>query len=100
MSTPKRPKRPRDPVQLAHEVFLKAIGEKPKALDENKTPLDPAKKQAIERSRRGGMKGGRLRAASLTPERRREIAEKAAKARWAKPKDGGPNSEDEGDPST
>jgi general stress protein YciG len=32
----------------------------------------------------GGPKGGRARAAKLTPERRREIARKAARARWAK----------------
>lgn len=32
----------------------------------------------------GGKKGGDARSAALTPERRREIASKAAKARWAK----------------
>ena len=30
----------------------------------------------------GGLVGGAARAASLTPERRREIAQAAAKARW------------------
>ena len=33
-----------------------------------------------------GKKGGRARAASLSPARRREIARQAARARWAKPK--------------
>jgi hypothetical protein len=33
-----------------------------------------------------GSNGGRARAASLTPARRREIARKAARARWGKPK--------------
>ena len=32
----------------------------------------------------GGLKGGRVRAERLTPERRSEIAKKAAKARWGK----------------
>lgn len=32
----------------------------------------------------GGLKGGKARAATLTPERRREIAQKAARARWGK----------------
>lgn len=32
--------------------------------------------------RRGGLKGGIVRAARLTPERRVEIAKKAAQARW------------------
>ena len=34
--------------------------------------------------RRGGLKGGRVRAERLTPERRVEIAKKAALARWGK----------------
>jgi hypothetical protein len=32
--------------------------------------------------RKGGLKGGRARANKLTPERRNEIARKAAQARW------------------
>lgn len=32
--------------------------------------------------RRGGLKGGKARAKALGPERRAEIATKAAKARW------------------
>ena len=32
----------------------------------------------------GGLKGGKARAASLTPERRTEIAREAALARWGK----------------
>jgi hypothetical protein len=34
--------------------------------------------------RKGGKLGGPARAAKLTPERRAEIARKAAQARWAK----------------
>jgi hypothetical protein len=36
--------------------------------------------------RLGGLKGGRARAKALSPERRREIAIKAIRARWAKAK--------------
>ncbi|MFC1910490.1 hypothetical protein ACFLXC_04300 [Chloroflexota bacterium] len=35
--------------------------------------------------RKGGLKGGKARASKLTPEQRKEIARKAAKARWQKP---------------
>jgi hypothetical protein len=35
-----------------------------------------------EASRRGGLKGGRIRAQRLSPERRAEIARQAARARW------------------
>jgi hypothetical protein len=34
--------------------------------------------------RLGGLKGGHARAESLTPEQRKEIARKAAEARWSK----------------
>jgi hypothetical protein len=37
---------------------------------------------AVELGRRGGKKGGKARAAKLTPEQRREIARKAAATRW------------------
>jgi len=39
---------------------------------------------AVALGRLGGLKGGRVRAERLTPERRVEIAKKAAKARWGK----------------
>ena len=34
--------------------------------------------------RKGGLKGGKARADNMTPERRKEIAQKAAGARWGK----------------
>jgi hypothetical protein len=33
---------------------------------------------------KGGLKGGKARASKLTPEQRKEIAQKAATARWVK----------------
>ena len=47
---------------------------------------------AAELGRRGGRKGGRARALSLTPEQRREIAQRAAAARWQR------GSDDEAEP--
>ena len=41
---------------------------------------------AVALGKLGGSKGGKIRAARLTPERRREIARKAVLARWAKAK--------------
>jgi hypothetical protein len=75
----KKPKRPRDANQLAKFVADIATGEVelPKT-DEGK---DPA---AVSLGRRGGLKGGKARAAKLTAKRRAEIAEKAAKARWSR----------------
>jgi hypothetical protein len=39
---------------------------------------------AVALGKLGGSKGGKIRAAKLTPEKRREIALKAVLARWAK----------------
>jgi hypothetical protein len=37
---------------------------------------------AVSLGRLGGLKGGKARAAKLSPKRRSEIAKKAARARW------------------
>jgi hypothetical protein len=37
----------------------------------------------VSLGRRGGLKGGKARAAAMTPERRTEIARKAAPKRWS-----------------
>lgn len=44
-------------------------------------------KAAAELGRRGGLKGGAARAAALTPERRREISQKALAVRYGKPRE-------------
>jgi len=53
--------------------------ESPESSDEE-PQKDPA---AVALGRKGGLKGGKARAEKLSPERRREIAKKAAAARWA-----------------
>lgn len=48
-----------------------------------RVPGDRSHEEAVREGRsRGGRKGGPARAASLSPERRAEIARAAAKARW------------------
>lgn len=66
-----------DTNQLAKSIVDRATdpGEKP-TVDKN-----PA---AVALGRLGGLKGGKARADSLTPERRKEIAAKAAASRWGK----------------
>lgn len=68
----KRSKKPADLNRLAAAI----VGE---ATDE--TPPEPESQQA-RAGRAGGAKGGRARADSLSPARRREIAKAAAEARW------------------
>jgi len=78
-------KRPRDPNELAHQIFLESIGEAPKFNPAEETPAapDPNKNpHAVALGRLGGLKGGVARAAKLAPKKRSQIAAKAAKARW------------------
>ncbi|MGF7074769.1 hypothetical protein [Mucilaginibacter sp. 3215] len=44
----------------------------------------PKNEAAVTLGRAGGLKGGKARANSLTSERRKEIAKKAAAKRWGK----------------
>ncbi len=43
---------------------------------------DPAPTPGTEANRKGGLKGGKARAEALSPDERKKIAQKAAKARW------------------
>ena len=43
---------------------------------------DTGRDPGTEANRKGGLKGGKARAKSLTAEQRAEIAQKAASARW------------------
>jgi hypothetical protein len=80
--TAKRPRRPRDPNQLAHRNIGIATGEIAESDSAQPAP-DPNKDpHAVELGRRGGTKGGRARADKLSPEERAAIARKAARARW------------------
>ena len=78
----KRLKRPRDPAQLAKLMIDIASGE----IEDREPERQPDGKDvaAVSLGRRGGLKGGKARSAKMTPERRAEIARKAAKARWSK----------------
>src|ERR1700722_782378 len=78
----KTPSRPRDLNQWAKRMVDIATGE---AGDAPPTPEEQGKDPAaVALGRRGGLKGGKARAAKMTPERRSEIAKKAAASRWSK----------------
>jgi hypothetical protein len=71
-----RKKRPRDPIQLA-----KLVGDIATGQVEDRSNIDAT---LSERGRKGGKRGGRIRAIALSPEQRSEIARLAARARWKK----------------
>ena len=74
----KRLKRPRDPIALAKLIGDIATGQIADSVE------DTRNQAAVELGRRGGLKGGRVRARKLSEEERREAASKAARARWKK----------------
>ena len=67
----------------ARRVVEQALGEKMDGgpLDDPLQGKDPA---AMKRGRAGGLKGGKRRAEKLPATKRREIAKRAATARWTK----------------
>lgn len=69
---------PRDPNQRAKAVVDFATHQREP--DPPTPPKDPA---AVALGRKGGLVGGKKRAASMTPQERSESARKAALARWA-----------------
>jgi hypothetical protein len=79
---PRKKKRDSDFAITAFRVVQEATGQvepEPKVepeLIEGKNP------HAVALGKLGGLKGGKARAAKLTPEQRKEIAQKAAHARW------------------
>ncbi len=74
----KKPKRPRDPSQLAKHIVDAATGDHPQERPSTKNPA------AVELGRLGGLKGGKARAAKLTAAQRSKIARNAANKRWEK----------------
>ena len=71
---PNGEKRPSDPFAAGIMAARIAVGDVEEDYEEQPTPTPNRAK--------GGKKGGKARAESLTPEERSEIAKAGAKARW------------------
>ena len=78
-----KPKRPRDPNLLARSVVEDLIGERMDGSPLAKMPEDTRNPAAVALSKLGASKGGKARAKALSPRKRRQIAKRAAEARWA-----------------
>ena len=81
--------KPADISQLARGLFHDGMGEsltEPSPFSDQPTET-PRKKNpaAVALGKLGGKKGGAAHAKKLTPEQRKSIAQKAARARWNKP---------------
>lgn len=82
ISKGKKKKRQRDLAQLAKEIVDEATDQLPPESTE-----ESEKNPKAKAGRKGGLKGGKIRAKKLTAEQRRQIAKKAALARWKKSSD-------------
>lgn len=76
---PKRSSKPTDLNSRAAAIVAQATGEGEPEAD----PYEGKNPAAVELGRLGGKKGGKARAAKLTPKQRSAAAKKAAEARWA-----------------
>ena len=83
--TKRSSKKPRDINALAASIVDEATGTDKPTPPPTKAEQDAADKLSQTRKvagKKGGQRGGPSRAEKLSPERRSDIAKKAAKARW------------------
>lgn len=76
-------KRPRDASQLAKFIVDRTVDRTTEPAE-----MDGKNPAAVALGRLGGAKGGKARAAKLSPSRRSAIAKKAARARWRGSREG------------
>jgi hypothetical protein len=76
----KRSSKPRDVNSMAAAIVAQSTDPE----DVGDDPYEGKNPAAVELGRLGGKKGGKARAAKLTPEERSAIARKAAEVRWSK----------------
>jgi hypothetical protein len=80
---PRKKKRDHDFSVTAFRVVQEATGQIGPEPEKAETELINGKNpHAVALGRLGGLKGGKARASKLSVERRKEIAQKAAMARW------------------
>jgi hypothetical protein len=82
---PRKKKREHDFAITAFQVVQEATGQVEPESEQTEPELVEGKNpHAVALGRLGGLKGGKARTEKLTPEQRKEIAQKAARARWQK----------------
>lgn len=81
---PRKKKRDHDFSVTAFRIVQEATGQiEPEPKQTEPELIDGKNPHAVALGRLGGLKGGKARFEKLTPEQRKEIAQKAAQARWA-----------------
>lgn len=82
---PRKKKRDHDFSVTAFRVVQEATGQiEPESKQTEPELIEDKNPHAVALGRLGGLKGGKARFEKLTPEQRKEIAQKAAQTRWRK----------------
>jgi hypothetical protein len=82
---PRKKKRDHDFSVTAFQVVQEATGQiEPEPKQTEPELIEGKNPHAVALGRLGGLKGGKARFEKLTPEQRKEIAQRAAQTRWAK----------------
>jgi hypothetical protein len=83
---PTRPSKREDEIEAAFRIGQEVTGSPSPKLPETPRPSDEERKLRSQAAsmlgKLGGSKGGKMRAANLSEQRRFEIAQKAALSRW------------------
>lgn len=77
-----RKSRTTDPILIAAHIFEQVTGEPTKPPAKDQPPAREKNPAAVALGKLGGAKGGKARAEKLSARRRKQIAKKAAAARW------------------
>jgi hypothetical protein len=80
----RKQKRDYDFAVNAFRVVQEATQNTPEPQERKVLSTEGKNPAAVALGRLGGLKGGKARTEKLSPERRKEIAQKAAQARWKK----------------
>ena len=84
MTKKKRAKKRPDPAKFGFDMMQRVIAATGDEPDQPKQSVDVKDPAAVALGRKGGLKGGKARAAKMTKAQRIAAAKKAAQARWGK----------------
>ncbi len=82
-TTPKKATKKRRTITDENQFAKSIVDFVIESTENEPTPVKEKDPLAVELGRRGGLKGGKARAEKLSQKQRRNIAKKAAKARWS-----------------
>jgi hypothetical protein len=84
MAKKKRARKRPDPAVMGFDIMQRVVAASGDTPDQPAPDLEGKDPAAVALGRKGGLKGGKARAAKMTAKQRSAAAKKAAKARWSR----------------